>query len=92
MIYLTFDLYASLRYKSNLMGVPRQLTERQMKFAELLIYNEGRMSPAECALQAGYKTRPRQAAAPFKSVVELAAEAEVFGTLSVRVDETFILL
>ena len=33
-----------------------------MKFAELLIYNEGRMSPAECALQAGYKTRPRQAA------------------------------
>ena len=47
---------------SQVMGVPRQLTERQMKFAELLIYNEGRMSPAECALQAGYKTRPRQAA------------------------------
>ena len=67
MIYLTFDLYASLRYKSNLMGVPRQLTERLMKFAELLIYNEGRMSPAECALQAGYKTRPRQAASELRN-------------------------
>ena len=67
MIYLTIDLYASLRYKSNLMGVPRQLTERQMKFAELLIYNEGRMSPAECALQAGYKTRPRQAASELRN-------------------------
>ncbi len=67
MIYLTFDLYASLRYKSNTMGVPRQLTERQMKFAELLIYNEGRMSPAECALQAGYKTRPRQAASELRN-------------------------
>ena len=32
------------------------------------------------------------AAAPFKSVVELAAEADVFGTLSVRVDETLTLL
>ena len=32
------------------------------------------------------------AAAPFKSVVELAAEADVLGTLSVRVEETLILL
>ena len=38
------------------MGVPAKLTERQIKFAELLVYNEGRMSPAECAKEAGYKT------------------------------------
>ena len=44
------------------MGVPAKLTERQIKFAELLVYNEGRLSPAEAAFQAGYKTRPRQAA------------------------------
>ena len=56
------DLYVVCYVISQVMGVPRQLTERQMKFAELLIYNEGRLSPAECALQAGYKTRPRQAA------------------------------
>ena len=49
------------------MGVPRQLTERQMKFAELLVYNEGRKSPAECALEAGYKTRPRQAASELRN-------------------------
>jgi len=42
------------------MGVPAKLTERQIKFAELLVYNEGRLSPAECAKEAGYKTRPRQ--------------------------------
>ena len=47
---------------SQVMGVPAKLTEKQIKFAELLIYNEGRMSPAECAFEAGYKTRPRQAA------------------------------
>ena len=41
------------------MGVPAKLTERQIKFAELLVYNEGRLSPAEAAFQAGYKTRPR---------------------------------
>ena len=39
------------------MGLPKQLSERQMKFAELLVYNEGRKSPAECAFEAGYTTR-----------------------------------
>ena len=39
---------------SQVMGVPAKLTERQIKFAELLVYNEGRLSPAECAKEAGY--------------------------------------
>ena len=30
------------------------LTEKQRKFAELLVYNEGRMTPTECAIEAGY--------------------------------------
>ena len=34
------------------------LTEKQIKFAELLIYEAGRKSPAECAFEAVYKTRP----------------------------------
>ena len=38
------------------------LTEQQIKFAELLIYEAGRKSPAECAFEAGYRTRPRQSA------------------------------
>ena len=33
------------------------LTDQQRKFAELLVYNEGKMSPAEAAFEAGYKTR-----------------------------------
>ena len=87
MIYLTFDLCASLRYKANLMGVPRQLTERQMKFAELLIYNEGRMSPAECALQAGYKTRPRQAASELRNPKISPLVVKYIGELRAEVQE-----
>ena len=29
------------------MTQPKRLTEQQRKFAELLVYNEGKMSPAE---------------------------------------------
>ena len=35
----------------SIMGLPRQLTEKQMKFAELLVYNEGRKSASECAYE-----------------------------------------
>ena len=45
----------------------KRLTEQQRKFAELLVYNEGRMSPSECAYEAGYKTRPRQAASEMRN-------------------------
>ena len=43
-------------------GPAPELTERQIKFAELLIYEAGRKSPAECAFEAGYKTRATKAA------------------------------
>ena len=36
------------------MGLPKLLTERQKKFCELLVYNEGRKTPTECAMEAGY--------------------------------------
>jgi phage terminase small subunit len=36
------------------MNLPKRLTEMQQKFAELLVYNEGRKSPTECAIEAGY--------------------------------------
>ena len=45
----------------------KRLTEQQRRFAELLVYNEGRMSPSECAYEAGYKTRPRQAASEMRN-------------------------
>ena len=37
------------------MGVPKQLTEMQIKFVQLLVTNEGRKTPTECAIEAGYQ-------------------------------------
>ena len=37
------------------MGVPKRLTEIQMKFAQLLVTNEGRKTKTECAIEAGYE-------------------------------------
>ena len=37
------------------MGLPKKLTEMQMKFAQLLVTNEGRKTPTECAVEAGYE-------------------------------------
>ena len=36
------------------MGVPKRLTDTQKRIAELYVYNEGRMTPYECAKEAGY--------------------------------------
>ena len=42
------------------MGVPKRLTEMQMKFAEYLVFNEGRTTGVEAAIAAGYsKDRAR---------------------------------
>ena len=46
-------IYRKFTYTYN-MGLPKLLTEQQKKFAELLVYNEGRKTPTECALEAGY--------------------------------------
>ena len=36
------------------MGVPKKLTEMQMKFAHEIVTNEGRKNATECATDAGY--------------------------------------
>ena len=36
------------------MGLPKKLTDQQIKFAQLLVTNEGRKTPTECAIEAGY--------------------------------------
>ena len=36
------------------MGVPKGLTEKQIKFAQLVVANEGRTNGTECAKEAGY--------------------------------------
>jgi phage terminase small subunit len=37
-----------------MMGLPKQLTEKQMMFAQELVTNEGRKTKTECAIDAGY--------------------------------------
>ena len=69
------------------MGVPAKLTERQIKFAELLVYNEGRLSPAEAAFQAGYKTRPRQAASELRNPKISPLVVKYIGELRAEVQE-----
>ena len=71
------------------MGVPAKLTERQIKFAELLVYNEGRMSPAECAMEAGYKTRPRQAAIELRNPKYSPLVVRYIGELRAEVQEKY---
>ena len=71
------------------MGVPAKLTERQIKFAELLVYNEGRLSPAECAKEAGYKTRPRQAASELRNPKISPLVVRYIGELRAEVQEKY---
>lgn len=74
---------------SNSMGLPAKLTERQIKFAELLVYNEGRMSPSECAYEAGYKTRPRQAASELRNPKLSPLVVKYIGELRAEIQEKY---
>ena len=86
LIWLTCTLgYGICQY----MGLPKQLTERQIKFAELLVYNEGRMSPAECAKEAGYKSRPRQAASELRNPKVSPLVVRYIGELRSEVQEKY---
>jgi phage terminase small subunit len=50
------------------MGLPKKLTEQQIKFANLLIAEEGRVTATQCAIQAGYaKDSARQAASKLQN-------------------------
>jgi len=71
------------------MPAPAKLSERQIKFAELLVYNEGRMSPAECAKQAGYESRPRQAASELRSPKRSPLVVKYIGELRAEIQEKY---
>jgi len=71
------------------MGLPKNLTERQQKFAELLVYNEGRKSPSECAYEAGYKTRPSQAASELRNPKLSPLVVKYIGELRAEIQEKY---
>ena len=50
------------------MGLPKKLTEQQIKFANLLISEQGRKTATQCAIEAGYaKDSARQAASKLQN-------------------------
>ena len=71
------------------MGLPKNLTERQQTFAELLVYNEGRKSPSEGAYEAGYKTRPRQAASELRNPKIAPLVVKYIGELRAEIQEKY---
>ena len=67
----------------------KRLTDQQRKFAELLVYNEGKMSPAECAYEAGYKTRARKAASKMRNPKYFPLVVKYIGELRAEVREKY---
>ena len=67
----------------------KRLTDQQRKFAELLVYNEGKMSPAECAYEAGYKTRARRAASEMRNPRYFPLVVKYIGELRAEVREKY---
>ena len=49
------------------MGVPKKLTDQQMKFAYELVTNEGRETATQCAVNAGFAT---DSARPYASTLQ----------------------
>ena len=63
-------------------GVRKRLTEMQMKFANLLVTNEGRMHAYECAIQAGYeKDRARITASELQNPQKFPLVVKYIGEL-----------
>ena len=64
------------------MGVPKRLTEMQLKFANLLVTNEGRMHAYECAIGAGYeKDRARITASELQNPQKFPLVVKYIGEL-----------
>ena len=64
------------------MGVPKRLSEMQIKFANMLVSNEGRMYAYECAIEAGYeKDRARQTASELQNPKKFPLVVSYIGKL-----------
>ena len=65
------------------------LTDKQKKFSELLVYNQGKMSPAECANEAGYTASSRSRASELKNPKYYPLVAKYIGELRAEVQEKY---
>jgi len=64
------------------MGLPKKLTQQQIKFANLLVADQGRKSATECAIEAGYaKDSARQAASVLQNPKKYPLVVQYIGEL-----------
>jgi len=71
------------------MSQKKTLTEKQQKFAEILVYNDGKLSPAEAAHQAGYTTRSRTVASEMRNPKYFPLVVKYIGELRAEVHEKY---
>ena len=64
------------------MGVPKRLTSQQIKFANLLVAEQGRKTATQCAIDAGYaKDSARQAASVLQNPKKYPLVVQYIGEL-----------
>jgi phage terminase small subunit len=72
------------------MGVPKRLTEMQMKFANELVHNEGRKTAYQCAIDAGYaEERARVTASELQSPKMYPLVAQYIGELRTELQKKY---
>jgi phage terminase small subunit len=68
--------------KRRKMGVPKRLTSQQIKFANLLVAEQGRKTATQCAIDAGYaKDSARQAASVLQNPKKYPLVVQYIGEL-----------
>jgi len=72
------------------MGLPKKLTEQQIKFANLLVAEEGRKTATQCAIEAGYaKDSARQAASKLQNPKAYPLVVQYIGELRAEWQKKF---
>ena len=72
------------------MGVPKKLTEQQIKFANLLVSEEGRMTATQCAKEAGYAAdSARQAASVLQNPKKYPLVVQYIGELRTELQKKY---
>tara|TARA_R100000081_G_scaffold69962_1_gene37008 strand:+ start:262 stop:843 length:582 start_codon:yes stop_codon:yes gene_type:complete len=74
--------YLTKKKKIKIMGLPKRLTNQQIKFANLLVAEQGRKTATQCAIDAGYaKDSARQAASVLQNPKKYPLVVQYIGEL-----------
>jgi len=74
----------------NKVGLPKKLTEQQIRFANLLVSEEGRLTATQCAIDAGYaKESARQAASVLQNPKKYPLVVQYIGELRTELQKKY---